>query len=161
MLEQVIFFIRLHEEIKDAVMVRAQVMPDNLWRQIHIGYDGDAAYSSFILIPKSPVSFNHSFTVSAIKINPELYNHINKLNTAISVMCTSIDSCIGFAIANDTDGVKKIADMIVNGNIENNSNIARNAVNSICVFSKELSVFNGFPKASKKIKSAIGIDLEK
>lgn len=157
LLKQVKFFIELHEDIKNAVKVKIEIMPGNMWRQIQIEC-GDIECNPSLLIPTSPVKFNHSFTVSAIKIDPDFYQYINQLNIAIDVMSKSLDVCIGSAVENDVDKVKIIADFMVNGNIEKNIHMTKYMINAISVFKNEMSGFKDFPEVSAKIKSTIGID---
>lgn len=147
--------------MKGAVKIKIDIMPDNLYRRIYIGYENDVSCSEFISVPTSPVKFNHSFIINAIKIEPKLYNIINQLNIAITIIGKDIDVCIGFAVEGSIIEVKGIANLVVNGNIKIGRNVTKNILDDLCELREELSAFNGFSKISEKIKSVMGVDLKK
>ncbi|MDD9338292.1 MAG: hypothetical protein PV362_01215 [Providencia heimbachae] len=154
---QIGFFLDLSEKLKDSVRVKLEVMPDNLWRQLHIGYDQDnGAYSQFVMIPNSPTMFDHAFITNAIKLNKDIFDLINMLNQAAIAMCKGVDSCIGSAIDNDVSRTRCIVSLMVDGNPASGRNIVKNILKGIHPLQKEMSTFGGYSKLSKKINNQYG-----
>ncbi|CRL60084.1 hypothetical protein [Proteus vulgaris] len=134
-------------------------MPDKLWRQIHISYlsDDSSGYSEFLMIPSSPIPFDHYFIAEVIKISPDDFHVINMLNSSITAMCTNIDSCIGYATTNDIGRLNCLAELMINGSPKSKFNLVENMLKGLYFFHKEMSDFSGYNELLVKINNQYDI----
>ncbi|HID8089166.1 TPA: hypothetical protein ACXIFC_003296 [Proteus mirabilis] len=158
-LKQISFFIDLYAKLEGAKKIKVDIMPDKLWRQIQIGYSSDnvLAYSEFMMIPSSPMPFDHYFIAEIIKIAPDDFHTINMLNTSITTMCKNIDSCIGYATNGDISRLNCLAELMINGSPTSGRNLVKRILKCLYEFHDEMSDFSGYDELLLKINKQYDI----